>query len=183
MATGFPASKDNLSNPQSTDVLVGHAEQHSNANDAIEALQTKVGIDNSSDPNSIDYKISELETLVESVGNSSDVITELLGLDGNNDLTIEGIENKTTIDSFSKTAFTTVKYDVQVSKNLDHYSSSYVVLNDGTNINVSESNIISNTNVNLFNVTFEEVSGIIRLCVTPTSGSIRVRYIRTALKA
>jgi hypothetical protein len=183
MATGFPASKDNLSNPQATDVLVGHAEQHSNANDAIEALQTKVGIDNSSDPNSIDYKISELETLVESVGNSSDVITELLGLDGNNDLTIEGIENKTTIDSFSKTAFTTVKYDVQVSKNLDHYSSSYVVLNDGTNINVSESNIISNTNVNLFNVTFEEVSGIIRLCLTPTSGSIRVRYIRTALKA
>jgi hypothetical protein len=183
MATGFPASKDNLSNPQATDVLVGHAEQHSNANDAIEALQTKVGIDNSSDPNSIDYKISELETLVASVGNSSDAITELLGLDGNNDLTIEGIENKTTIDSFSKTAFTTVKYDVQVSKDADHYSSSYVVLNDGTNINVSESNIISNTNVNLFNVTFEEVSGIIRLCVTPTSGSIRVRYIRTALKA
>jgi hypothetical protein len=183
MATSFPTSKDNLSNPQATDVLVGHAEQHSNANDAIEALQTKVGIDNSSDPNSLDYKISELETLVASVESSSDTITELLGLDGNNDLTIEGIENKTTIDSFSKTVYRTVKYDVQVSKNSDHYSSSYTVLNDGTDINVSESNIVSNTNVNLFNVTFEEVSGIIRLCVTPTSGSIRVRYIRTALKA
>jgi hypothetical protein len=183
MATSFPTSKDNLSNPEATDVLVGHAQQHTNENDAIEALQTKVGIDNSTDVNSLDYKVSELESLVTSIGNSSDTITELLGLDGNNDLTIEGIENKTTIDSFSKTAFTTVKYDVQVSKDADHYSSSYSILNDGTNINVTESNIISNTNVNLFNVTFEEVSGIIRLCVTPTSGSIRVRYIRTALKA
>lgn len=183
MATSFPTSKDNLSNPEATDVLVGHAQQHSNENDAIEALQTKVGIDNSTDVNSLDYKVSELESLVTSIGNSSDTISDLLGLDGNNDLTINGIENKTTIDSFSMSEFRTVRYELQVSKNLEHYSSSYLVLNDGTNINVSETDIISNTNVNLFNVTFEEVSGIIRLCVTPTSGSIRVRYIRTALKA
>jgi hypothetical protein len=183
MATSFPTSKDNLSNPEATDVLVGHAQQHTNENDAIEALQTKVGIDNSTDVNSLDYKVSELESLVTSIGNSSDTISDLLGLDGNNDLTINGIENKTTIDSFSMSEFRTVRYELQVSKNSEHYSSSYLVLNDGTNINVSETDIISNTNVNLFNVTFEEVSGIIRLCVTPTSGSIRVRYIRTALKA
>jgi len=183
MTSTFPTSKDNLSNPGSTDPLIGHASQHANENDAIEALQTKVGIDNSTDVNSLDYKVAELESLVTSIGNSSDVITELLGLDGNNDLIIEGIENKTTIDSFSKTEYRTVNYDVQVSQNSDHYSSSYLVLNDGTNVDVTESDIISNTNVNLFNVTFEEVSGIIRLCITPTSGSIRVRYMRTALKA
>ena len=183
MATGFPTSKDNLSNPLSTDSLVGHASQHANENDAIEALQNKVGIDNSTDVNSLDYKVSELESLVTSIGNSSDTITELLGLDGNNDLIIEGIENKTTIDSFSKTEFRTVNYHVQVSQNSNHYSSSYMILNDGTSVNVSESDIVSNTDVNLFNVTFEEISGTIRLCVTPTSGSIKVRYIRIALKA
>jgi hypothetical protein len=48
---------------------------------------------------------------------------------------------------------------------------------------VSESNIISNTNNSIFSYTFEENSGIISLRVTPVSGSISVRYVRSALKA
>jgi hypothetical protein len=58
-----------------------------------------------------------------------------------------------------------------------------VILNDGTNINVAESNIISNTNNTLASVTFEENSGIIGLCVTPVAASVTARYYRTALKA
>lgn len=62
MATGFPTSLDNLTNPTSTDTLdsvtVPHASQHANANDAIEALQAKVGVDNSAVTTSLDYKIN-----------------------------------------------------------------------------------------------------------------------------
>jgi hypothetical protein len=51
---------DTLTNPTPTDPLnspsVPHAAQHANANDAIEALQAKVGITNSTDVNSLDYK-------------------------------------------------------------------------------------------------------------------------------
>lgn len=45
MATNYPTSLDTLTNPTSTDstVDVDHASQHANANDAIEALQTKLG--------------------------------------------------------------------------------------------------------------------------------------------
>ena len=63
MATSFPTSLDELVNPQSTDSVkeVSHAAQHANANDAIEALEQKVGVNNSTDPNSLDYKVKQLE--------------------------------------------------------------------------------------------------------------------------
>lgn len=53
----FPTSLDLLTNPTATSDtnLVSHADQHSNANDAIEALETKVGINNSAVATSIDY--------------------------------------------------------------------------------------------------------------------------------
>jgi hypothetical protein len=70
-----------------------------------------------------------------------------------------------------------------VTKNSDVYTSEILVSHNGTDIMVSESNIISNTNTSLFSYTFEENSGIISLRVTPVSGSISVRYIRTTLKA
>jgi hypothetical protein len=69
MATLFPTSLDALANPHSTTPLHaegGHAQQHINANDAIEALQYKVGQDNSTVVTSHDYKIAQLESLVTS---------------------------------------------------------------------------------------------------------------------
>lgn len=174
MATNFPDSLDSLSNPAGTDSLIGHAQQHSNTNDAIEALQAKVGIDNSSDTNSLDYRLSVVE-------GGGQLATEL-GLSGNNDLTVSGIENKTSIDEFSKTTYRTVTYKLQISKGSEYISSDLLVLNDGTNINVSESNVISNTDNDLADVTFEENAGIISLSITPISGSVTARYYRTALK-
>lgn len=46
MPTNFPASLDTLTNPIATDKenVVSHAGQHANANDAIEAIQAKVGV-------------------------------------------------------------------------------------------------------------------------------------------
>lgn len=184
MATNFPTSLDSLTNPNATDQLSSpsHSQQHSNLNDSVEAIESKIGVNNSTDPNSIQYKVSHLETAVGDIGNSLDVTMELLGLEGNNDLTVSDIENKTTLDTFSKTAFRTVNYQLQISRGSLYETSDIVVLNDGTNINVSQSNIISNTNTILANVTFEENSGIIGLCVTPTSTAVTARYIRTAIK-
>jgi hypothetical protein len=175
VATNFPSSLDTLNNPQSTDSLEGHAQQHTNANDAIEALQAKVGANNSAVTTSLDYRIAQLES-------GGNVGTEL-GLTGNNDLTITGIENKTTIDSFSRSTYRTVTYSLLISRGAEYYSSTILVLADGTDINISESNLISNTSNTLANVTFEENSGIISLCVTPVSSAVTARYYRTSLKA
>lgn len=356
MATNFPTSLDDLSNPQGTDSLQGHAQLHTNVNDAIEALQEKVGVDNSNDVNSLDYRVTALEvappsteaTLIyeivsnntgseiakgkavyvsgavgasgklrvslasnttettstktfgitrQAIANASegevvsegilqgintvgandgdpvwlgtngnllfglankpsapahlvflgivvrggqantgsiyvkiqngfeieelhnvsitnpqdgnilqynsslglwqnvnldleyakdedvDLINTTLGLAGNNDITITGIENKTTVDNFSASTYRTIKYSLQISKGSEYISSDYLLLNDGTDINVSESNIISNTSNNLANVTFESNAGIISLCVAPVTTAVTARYVRTALKA
>lgn len=64
MAISFPSSLDSFSNPTSTDLLenvvaaLDHDVQHSNANDAIEALEAKVGVNSSAVTTSHDYKLS-----------------------------------------------------------------------------------------------------------------------------
>ena len=57
MATNFPSSLDSFTDPVSSDKLDSpdHAGQHTDKNDAIEAMQTKVGIDSSAVVTSIDY--------------------------------------------------------------------------------------------------------------------------------
>jgi len=64
MATNFPASLDTLTNPTSSDSLSSpsHSAQHANVNDAVEALQAKVGADSSAVASSHDYKIAQLES-------------------------------------------------------------------------------------------------------------------------
>jgi len=63
MATNFPASLDTLTNPTSSDSLSSpsHSAQHANVNDAVEALQAKVGADSSAVTSSLDYKVAQLE--------------------------------------------------------------------------------------------------------------------------
>ena len=63
MATNFPASLDSLTNPTSSDSLnsPSHSAQHANSNDAIEALQAKVGVDSSAVTTSLDYRVGQLE--------------------------------------------------------------------------------------------------------------------------
>ena len=367
LATNFPEDLDNLTNPASTDSLQGHAQQHADVNDAIEAIQAKIGVDGSTDANSLDYRVSALETAppsteakiiyetvknatgssiakgkavyisgssgasghmeislasnaaelsssktfgltreliadgevgevvtegllqgintvgandgdpvwlgtsgsfifglankpsapdhlvflgivirgghsntgsifvkiqngfelnelhdveigygsdpsdgdvlsfdsasgtwkntsgfatedyvdvaVASATSSSDAITTLLGLEGNNDVTIAGIENKTVVDSFSSSLYKTIEYRIQITRNADIYASKMFLVNDGINLNLSETDIVSNTNDDLATITFEENSGIISLCVTPVSSAVMVRFYRTALKA
>lgn len=62
MATNFPTSLDTLTNPTANDKLntLSHSDQHANANDAIEALEAKVGADSSAVTSSHDYKLSNV---------------------------------------------------------------------------------------------------------------------------
>ena len=61
MATNFPASLDTLTNPSATDTLDSppHDEQHADANDAIEALEAKVGVNSSAVATSHDYILNQ----------------------------------------------------------------------------------------------------------------------------
>jgi hypothetical protein len=62
MAISFPENLDDFTNPVSTDTLdsPSHSDQHSDLNDAVEALETKVGIDSSADTDSLDYKVENM---------------------------------------------------------------------------------------------------------------------------
>ena len=66
MTINYPTSLDNFTNPSASDTLdsptAPHATQHSDLNDAVEALQAKVGADSSAVTTSHDYKIAALET-------------------------------------------------------------------------------------------------------------------------
>lgn len=62
MATSFPTGLDNPTNPGTSDFEdtpgVLHSAEHTNANDAIKALEAKVGINSSAVTTSLDYKIN-----------------------------------------------------------------------------------------------------------------------------
>lgn len=183
MATSFPTLLDFLANPNSKDPLSNpsHSDQHTNANDAIEALQAKVGIDGSEDQNSLDYKVSDIQSQLAGLEGNNAV--DILGLDGNNDLTVNEIENPTTIDSLDTNVWRSATYEIQITKNQNVYSSLIKVLLLGSNVAVTESNIISTDNFqNPANLDFNISGSIMNLVVTPIAGSVSVRFIRTAIK-
>lgn len=74
----YPTSLDTLSNPVGTDKVnnanaaLVHSTQHSNANDAIEALEAKVGIDGSAVTTSHDYKLSSVTSTAKAVSTAGD---------------------------------------------------------------------------------------------------------------
>jgi hypothetical protein len=66
MATNYPTSLDTFVNPTGTDPLTSpsHAAQHSDINDAVEALQAKVGVDNSTVGTSLEARVNNLIGLI-----------------------------------------------------------------------------------------------------------------------
>lgn len=74
MAT-FPGDIYNPTSPTSSNKLndagVIHADQHTNANLEITALQRKVGVDNSAVTTSLDYRVSQLEKTFTSLSNGT----------------------------------------------------------------------------------------------------------------
>lgn len=100
MSTNFPTALDTLTNPTATDYLnsPSHAGQHSDANDAIEALEAKVGVDSSAVTTSHDYKLAHLYAIASTLNpprgylingkivvsiSTNNLTVAIKGLDGN----------------------------------------------------------------------------------------------------
>lgn len=96
MATNFPTSLDSLVNPTASDSLatVNHADQHTNANDAIEALQAKVGVDGSAVATSLDYLVRNIDASSAVVsGSSASALMRITQTGSGNALVVEDSTN------------------------------------------------------------------------------------------
>lgn len=73
MAINYPTSIDTFTNPEATDTLdsPSHSTQHSNVNDAVEALEAKVGANSSTVTTSHDYKLGEVTSTDKAVGKAA----------------------------------------------------------------------------------------------------------------
>jgi len=90
MATNFPENLDSLINPQPTDsvAVVSHSAQHTNVNDAIEALQAKVGVHNSAVTTSLDYRVKSLETAALDAEGIQDIAAALITNGSHTNITV-----------------------------------------------------------------------------------------------
>lgn len=111
-----------------------------------------------------------------------------LGSFGNNENTINGIENPTVIDSFDATQWRMMKYMVSISKTTDgdnkFYATEFNILVDGTNVSVSEYGTIDNDG-NMGTIAVSRTGSTVALTVTPdpTIKPVTVRFARMGLKA
>ena len=125
MATSFPSSLDSFTNPLSSDTLSSpsHAGQHTDLNDAVAALQSKVGADSSAVAASLDYKVAQLEAastgkILQVVSTTkTDTFTASLG--GGADTAITGFSATITPSSTSSTIL--VMVDAHMSDATDVY--------------------------------------------------------------
>jgi hypothetical protein len=76
LATSFPTGLDALTNPTSGNTLASpdHAGQHADANDAIEALEAKVGVNGSAVTSSLDYKVTNNVVLKSTFTTKGDIL-------------------------------------------------------------------------------------------------------------
>jgi hypothetical protein len=111
-----------------------------------------------------------------------------LGSYGNNENTINGIENLTVIDSFDATVWRMVKYIISISKTTagdnKFYATELTILADGTNVSVSEYGTIDNDG-NIGTINVSRTGNTVALTVTPDPAikPVTVRFARIGLKA
>lgn len=81
MATSYPNGLDNFTNPTSEDKLdsatVPHSAQHTNANDAIEAIQAELGTNPKGESASVGARLTAIETSVAGIDESDQTIIAL----------------------------------------------------------------------------------------------------------
>lgn len=108
-----------------------------------------------------------------------------MGADGNNSVTINGIETATVFDTINTSIFRTIKYMIQLSHagSSSYRSTEINIVFDGTNQNITEFASVANTNSNVGNITASLNSGTISMTVTPVLSPMTIRFYRTGLKA
>jgi hypothetical protein len=111
-----------------------------------------------------------------------------LGSDGNNESTINGIENSTVFDNFLASEFRSMKYMISmkyVAGGGNKYSSTEIsILIDGTDVSVSQYGIVENDG-NIGTISVSRAGDTVSLTVVPVGGitPITLRYMRMGLKA
>jgi len=111
-----------------------------------------------------------------------------LGSDGNNESTINGIENSTVFDNFLASEWRSMKYMVSikyVAGGANKYSSTEIsILIDGTGVSVSQYGIVENDG-NIGTISVSRAGDTVSLTVVPVGGitPITLRYMRMGLKA
>ena len=127
------------------------------------------------------------ENYVDLIDTASAQATDL-GSAGNNENTINGIENLTVIDSFDATVWRMVKYIISISKTTagdnKFYATELTILADGTNVSVSEYGTIDNDG-NIGTINVSRTGNTVAITVTPDNAikPVTVRYARLGLKA
>ena len=111
-----------------------------------------------------------------------------LGSDGNNELTINGIENSTIFDNFSASEWRSMKYMISIKYVAGgankYYSTELNILVDGSGVSVSEYATIENDG-NIGTISVSRAGDTVSLTVVPVGGitPITLRYMRMGLKA
>jgi hypothetical protein len=96
MATAYPGAIDNFTNPTSSDTLnsvtVPHATQHSNLNDAVEAIEATLGIDPQGGSATVVARLNANDTAVglKAPLASPTLVTPVLGVASATDVTLSG---------------------------------------------------------------------------------------------
>ncbi len=109
-----------------------------------------------------------------------------LGTVGNNEETINGIENATVVDSFTASEWRMVKYllSIKASSANKYFATELTILVDGTNVNVSQYGMVDNDG-DIGTVSVSKTSGTVNITVTPNVAvtPVTVRFARMGLKA
>ena len=127
------------------------------------------------------------ENYVDLIDSTSARSTDL-GSDGNNELTINGIENTTIFDNFAASEFRSMKYVISIKYVAGgankYYSTEMNILIDGSGVSVSEYATIDNDG-NIGTISVSRAGDTVSLTVVPVGGTtpITLRYMRMGLKA
>jgi hypothetical protein len=127
------------------------------------------------------------ENYVDLIDSTSARSTDL-GSDGNNESTINGIENSTVFDNFSASEWRSMKYMISLKYVAGgankYYSTELSVLVDGTDVSVSQYGIVENDG-NIGTISVSRAGDTVSLTVVPVGGitPITLRYMRMGLKA
>jgi len=111
-----------------------------------------------------------------------------LGSNGNNESTINGIENSTVFDNFLASEFRSMKYMISlkyVAGGANKYAvTELMILNDESDVSVSQYGTIENDG-NIGTISVSKAGDTVSLTVVPVGGNtpITLRFLRMGLKA
>ena len=111
-----------------------------------------------------------------------------LGSAGNNESTINGIENSTVFDNFLASEFRSMRYIISIKKTSGgankYWATELTIVPDNTDVSVSEYGTVDNDG-NIGTISVSRAGDTVSLTVLPVGGQtpITLRYLRIGLKA